>query len=206
MYFDKHDYSIRTLIYELIREMYLHDLSSFPSVVEIGCGFELRYTGEIAHSLVKTEISKLKLHLVDPLLYGWASHHKLQTLEQNFTTIEFETYSSTWNIDLLRDKGELDAIVAIQATTLFDPIKFDKLNFDISQLLCSGGYFLDISEIDDHVTEPVIYRNTKVYSRTEKEREDIAIKYGFTIVKKITIDAHIYSDGHLMCGILFRKE
>jgi hypothetical protein len=206
MYYDKHDYSVRILIYELLREMRLHDLSSFPSVLDIGCGFELRYTGELAHSLVKTGILKSKLYLVDPLLYGWASHHKLETLQQNFATIEFETYSSLWNVDLLRDKGELAAAVAIQATTLFDPINFDKLNFDISQLLCSGGYFLDISEIDDRVTDPAIYRNTKVYSRTEKEREDMAMNYGLTVVKKITMDAHVYSDGHLMCGILFRKK
>jgi hypothetical protein len=206
MGYDKHDYSCRAVLYELLKELQLDKLPKPFTAVDVGCGFGLRYTGDVLHGLAMQGITAPILHLVDPTLYGWAPNFSLGALGREFTAARFRVHSCRWDARLLRKKTlRLSAAFAIQATTLFSPDAFEKLHRDLSRLLVRGGYFADVSELKDRVTDPNLYRNTRVYSRTETVRETVAKKYGLEVVKKIVMNAHATYDGQKMCGILFRR-
>jgi hypothetical protein len=206
MVYDKHDYSCRVILYELLKELRFEKLPKPFTAVDIGCGFGLRFTGDLLHGLAMKGITAPVLHLVDPTLYGWAPNLSLGALQKDFTAARFKVHACRWDARLLRKKSiRLSAAFAIQATTLFSPDAFGKLHQDLAGLLVPGAYFADISELRDKVTDPKLYRNTKVYSRTDTVRESIAKKHRLEVVKKIVMNAHATDDGQKMCGILFRR-
>lgn len=213
--YDKHDYSLLTSLSNIFDhsdfKMALSSLCACSpfTIVDIGCGFSLRYTGHVLFALARNGITNISVHVVDPALYGHSTHLAIGEIKKDFPNANFHLHPKKWSPQLKGlAAGNVQFAIAMQTTTLFNEQEFSYLHANLSVLLDNKGIFIDISEIDDRVTDRNVYPYLTIYSRTIEQRVNTACDYGFSEVVQTKQPAHATAipDGQLMVGLAFSKS
>lgn len=213
--YDKHDYSLLKSLFEIFECTEMRKLlaslrlNSPFTLIDIGCGFELRYTGHVLFALALNGITDVAVHAVDPSLYGHGTHSAIGNIKKAFPKANFYLYPERWNPELIPlEAGQLQLAVAIQTTTLFDDSEFRKIHADIGNLLVDNGIFVDISESKDRVTDHDAYPYLQLHSRSTDQRIRTAGDCGFRILTHTELPAHAIGeqDNQIMVGLSLSKS